>query len=159
MTATIDRRRCRTVSFAVPGVPQPAGSKRGYVNRKTGAVIITDANRKAKGWQAQVADASAAAIDGELLTGPLSLTVTFWLPRPAGHYGTGRNAGTVKQTAPFWHHVRPDLTKLVRGLEDALTGLVWRDDAQVVHQQLTKRYGPTALTTVEVVELGQSEAV
>ena len=31
------------ISFWVPGIPKPAGSKRGFVNRKTGGVIITDA--------------------------------------------------------------------------------------------------------------------
>jgi Holliday junction resolvase RusA-like endonuclease len=28
----------------------------------------------------------------------------------------------------------------VRGVEDALTGVVWRDDAQIVHQVASKFY-------------------
>jgi Holliday junction resolvase RusA-like endonuclease len=36
--------------------------------------------------------------------------------------------------------VMPDATKLLRGLEDALTGVVWHDDAQIVSQHVEKRY-------------------
>jgi len=35
---------------------------------------------------------------------------------------------------------RPDLTKLIRSVEDALTGILWRDDAQVISQVALKRY-------------------
>lgn len=32
----------------------------------------------------------------------------------------------------------PDVLKLARGVEDALTGIVWRDDAQIVNESLSK---------------------
>ncbi len=37
--------------------------------------------------------------------------------------------------------MKPDATKLVRALEDALTRIVWKDDAQVVTQVVHKRFG------------------
>jgi Holliday junction resolvase RusA-like endonuclease len=36
---------------------------------------------------------------------------------------------------------RPDVLKLARAAEDALTGIVWRDDSQIVHETLAKVYG------------------
>ena len=45
------------------------------------------------------------------------------------------------------------MTKLVRAVEDALTGLVWRDDAQVVVQTVRKRYGHPERAEVLVQEI------
>jgi Holliday junction resolvase RusA-like endonuclease len=36
--------------------------------------------------------------------------------------------------------VAPDTTKLVRSTEDALKGICWRDDSQVVYQVASKEY-------------------
>jgi predicted short-subunit dehydrogenase-like oxidoreductase (DUF2520 family) len=44
--------------------------------------------------------------------------------------------------------------KLARGVEDALTGIVWRDDAQIVVEHLEKRYGSPARCEVRVKYLG-----
>jgi Holliday junction resolvase RusA-like endonuclease len=73
--------------------------------------------------------------------GPVGLAVVFHLRRPKGHFGTGRNADRVKASSPAWPCVKPDCTKLLRGVEDAMTGIVWRDDAQVVEQMVSKVYG------------------
>lgn len=136
------------LTFTVHGVAQPAGSKRGF--HRGGRVIITDANAKSRPWKAQVTDAGAAAMGGAaLLDGPLSLELVFYIPRPKGHYGTGRNAGTVRASAPAFPAVKPDVLKLARAVEDALTGIAYRDDAQIVQERLVKRYGEPA--RVEVV--------
>jgi len=146
------------VSFVVIGRPQPAGSKRAFpVVRKTGiGVAVTDDNPKARSWKGDVAAQAAAAMrmrGGELLAGPLGLAVTFTLARPKGHFGTGRNAGTIRESAPFYPTVKPDCTKLLRAVEDACTGVVWRDDAQVVEQSVTKRYGEPESAAVVVWKL------
>ena len=75
------------------------------------------------------------------MDGPLRLTLTFFRTRPLGHYGTGRNAAQLKDRAPDKPTVRPDTVKLTRAVEDALTGVVWRDDSQVTTHLLKKRYG------------------
>ena len=45
------------------------------------------------------------------------------------------------------------MLKLARAVEDALTGIVWRDDAQIVDEQLSKVYGEPARVEVDVAEL------
>ena len=62
------------------------------------------------------------------------------MPRLKGHYGTGKNAGTLKPSAPLFHTSKPDLDKLVRCIKDALTGIAWKDDAQVSLVCATKVY-------------------
>lgn len=128
------------ITFTVHGTPQPAGSKRGFYNKKTGRVLITDDAKHSRPWKALVTDAATQTYDGNLLEGPLSLELKFWMTRPKSHYGTGRNAARIKTSAPVFPAVKPDLLKLARAIEDALTGVVYRDDAQIVIETLQKAY-------------------
>jgi Holliday junction resolvase RusA-like endonuclease len=151
-----------SVKFTVYGVAQPAGSKRGFYNAKAGRVIVTDANAKSRPWKALVSDAAVQAMtigdpNGQSrvlemaapLDGPLLLELTFWMPRPKGHYGKKG----VRPSAPRFPTVKPDVLKLARGVEDALSGIVYRDDAQVVTEVLQKAYGEPARVEVRVVPI------
>lgn len=72
---------------------------------------------------------------------PVSITATFRFPRPANHYGTGRNLGCLKPTAPNWKTTKPDLDKCLRAAGDALeqAGLI-SGDQQIVGINAHKRY-------------------
>jgi Holliday junction resolvase RusA-like endonuclease len=66
---------------------------------------------------------------------PVQLGLEFYVTRPkTTHYGSGRNARTLNAAglASRFPTGRPDLSNLVKLAEDALTGLVWQDDDQVV---------------------------
>jgi Holliday junction resolvase RusA-like endonuclease len=138
--------------FFVPGVPQPGGSKRAFV--VAGRAVVTEDCKKSKPWRAVVALCAEAHYQGPPLDGPLSLEITFTFPRPAGHYGTGKRAAVVRASAPKYPTVKPDTTKLIRSLEDALKGVVWRDDSQVVEQTARKIYGdrPGALVCIRRID-------
>lgn len=137
------------LSFEVFGLPKPAGSKRAFV--RGGRAIVTDDCAGGRDWKQQVAAAARSELGEPLLDGPLELRVVFWLPRPKGHYGTGRNAEQVKASAPDHPAVKPDVLKLARAVEDALTGVLWRDDAQIVSERLHKRYTTGSARTVVTV--------
>lgn len=134
------------VSFIVHGIAQPAGSK--TVGRtKDGRSFVRDSAKKGKPWRLQVAQVAGDAMNGTgLLDGPLELSVIFTVPRPNGHYG----ARGLLPSAPEYPTTRPDVTKLLRAVEDACTGIVWRDDAQVVAQHAYKEYGEPAGAQVRV---------
>lgn len=136
------------VSFVVYGVAQPAGSKKGFYIPKLNRVVITDDAKKSRPWKAQVSDAAAQAMQGmRLLEGPLVVELTIYLPRPKGHFGM---RGLLPR-APRYPAVKPDATKLLRCFEDALSGLVYRDDAQIVTQVVRKRYGEPARCEVTLM--------
>jgi Holliday junction resolvase RusA-like endonuclease len=104
-----------------------------------------DANKNLKPWKAAVQEAAREQLpqwwEGPL-EGPVYLALIFVRRRPKGHYGKGRNANILNAVGKRNQHptTAPDTTKLTRGLEDALTGIAWRDDAQVVTQVCCKRY-------------------
>lgn len=139
--------------FTVLGKAQTAGSKRAFPFRKKGGALgvrVSDDNPDNKSWQHAVRTAAREAYDGPLLDGPLFVGMTFYVPRPKGHFGSGRNAGVLKPTAPSFPVTRPDALKLARAVEDALTGTLWRDDSQIVDEALLKHYGEPARVAIYV---------
>lgn len=154
--------------ITVYGTPAPQGSKRGFVS-KNGRVSMVESSAKVKPWReavkyavwqhAQDTDADRLA---PMLTGPVEVGVTFYLPRPKGHYRTGRNAHLLKDGAPPFPAGKPDLDKLLRSTLDALSEAgVWRDDSQVVRLvRLEKVYGqPGARITVAPADLSEQVGV
>jgi len=134
------------VAFTVYGVSQPAGSKTAG-RSKSGKMFVRDSAKGSRQWKTQVAQAAGEAVNGGgLLDGALELSVIFTVPRPKSHYGVRG----LRPSAPQHPTTRPDVTKLLRAVEDACTGVVWRDDAQVVAQHAYKVYGEPARADVEV---------
>lgn len=139
------------IQFFVAGLPAPGGSKRfvGFApkkglaaliddGKKGRAILLDDAGQRNKDWKANVAWNGRKAMQGrDLETGPLEVTMTFFMPRPKAHFRTN---GTLKETAPRYPTTKPDTLKLTRSTEDALTGVVWHDDAQGVDLHLHKRF-------------------
>ena len=152
----------RHATFTVPGVPGTKGSTRSFRSAGTGKIVTISDNARLKCWTAAVRLAAAkawkAASNGATTSPtlrPVVLTTTYHLPRPKAHYGTGRNAGRLKDSAPTFPTTKPDLDKLDRAIGDSLTQLVYVDDAQVVDCNSRKRYADdtTPGVTVEVCEL------
>ena len=127
-------------TFTVDGTPAPQGSKRVGKNKATGLAVLIESSTAVKPWREAIADAWHAHGYAPV-TGPVRVGVTYYLPRPKGHYGTGRNAGRLRPSAPRWPAVKPDVDKLDRACLDALTkaGAI-DDDARVVALAALKRY-------------------
>ena len=130
------------VRFFVAGLAKPGGSKKGFYIEKIKRVVITDASgKKGREWRADVKATAYEAMQGRSPFArdvPLFLGILFVMPRPGSQL---RANGEVKDWALLWPVTKPDATKLIRSAEDAMTGIVWVDDAQVVLQLVGKRYG------------------
>jgi Holliday junction resolvase RusA-like endonuclease len=106
---------------------------------KQGSPIVSmhESSKAVSPWRKAVSAAARQAVksyDGPLrfpLDCPVAATMVFTFGRNKGDWGTGRNAGMLRASAPYRHIVYPDLSKLARATEDALTGIVWADDARV----------------------------
>lgn len=128
----------KAIRFHVDGKPATAGSKTGFV--KNGRVVMVPANKRQKPWMQCIAAAAREKYPDKPMICPISLCCTFLFLRPKNHYGSGRNANVVKNSAPKHHVTRPDVSKLVRCVEDALTGIIWKDDSQVMLIRGIKQY-------------------
>jgi Holliday junction resolvase RusA-like endonuclease len=137
------------IEFTIPGLPQPQGSK----TRSRYGGLYED-NPKLISWRN---DAIAAAVDakpegkGATFLGAVEVRARFVFPRLKGHYGTGRNARVLKDSAPYWHSTKPDEDKLERALGDALTmAQVVRDDCQIACWIAEKVYGDLPRVDVRI---------
>lgn len=127
----------------VPGDVIPQGSKKGYI--RNGKVNIVDANdKKLAPWRKAVTTETKYAMTvmgWTTLEGPVAVNIGFYLDRPANQYGTGRNAGVIKDSARPYPAVTPDIDKLARAILDALTDAgAYVDDSRVVDLTTWKRY-------------------
>lgn len=136
----------RSVDFYIVGTPAPQGSKKGFYNKKTGRVQMVESSKQVRPWRNDVMQALFTDDDHPQrrypkLEGPVMVQLDFYFHRPASHYGTGRNSGVLKKSAPRWPSVRPDLDKLARSTLDGLgqAGL-FEDDSRVVEMTLIKHY-------------------
>lgn len=127
--------------FFVPGTARTAGSKSAFKD-KFGKVHVTHAGKYSKAWMDSVKWWALKEYGQRtvLLTCPVRLTLRFFMARAQGHFRTGRHAGELKDSAPAYPTKKPDLDKLNRSISDALTGVVFRDDSQVVRLESTKVY-------------------
>jgi Holliday junction resolvase RusA-like endonuclease len=126
------------IQFFVHGLPVPQGSKK--VIRGN---VIEMADARLRSWRQDVASTAKQTMSeqgAEAGIEPVDVRLMFFLPRPQGHYGSGRNQNTVRPSAPPMPAVHPDLDKLIRSVLDALTGICFRDDKQVVSITAAKLY-------------------
>ena len=133
------------IEFTISGKPAPAGSYRPVPIRGGGSRII-DTNPRTKPWQAKVQDRAMDYMQENKLdkiAGGVVVVSEFYFLRPKYHYHTGRKkGGCLKSDAPhnYEHIVRPDVSKLARAIEDAMTGVVYVDDSQIVRHVATKHW-------------------
>lgn len=123
------------ISFTAYGIPAPKGSTKAFFRPGMRFPVVTEDNEYTRPWAAIVKDAALQAAGGpgsaiNFQSGfPVLLTVTFHMPRP--------------KSLPkkiLFHTKKPDLDKLTRAIKDALTGIVWVDDSQVVILKAEKHY-------------------
>ena len=146
------------ISFTVYGEPATAGSKTGFYNKKLNRVLMTPASKKTKPWMQEVSCTAKAEYQGPLLTGPIRYRMKFYFQRPSSHFGSGRNAGNLKSSAPKYHTKKPDAIKLARAVEDALTGIVWKDDSQCYDANPVKAYTDgKSRVEIEIEEITEND--
>lgn len=132
--------------FFADGVPAPGGSKTAFAlcdkqgkliiktndkGRERPVLMYSDDSVGNKKWREVVAWRAKSAMQHAGLHPfdcPLRLTVEFLMPRG-------------KTVTREQHTIAPDLSKLLRSTEDAMTGIVWVDDSRIVeHGPMKKRY-------------------
>jgi Holliday junction resolvase RusA-like endonuclease len=143
------------IEFVVYGKPEPAGSKKAVPMGQRWGVV--DDNKKADAWKKTVGKVALVEMNGrQPLEGPLRVSFTFLIARPASHLlSDGVSLSATGRARPV-HTFRPDVLKLARAVEDGMTGVVYVDDSQIIEEILQKRWAQAgerqgAYVSVEVL--------
>jgi crossover junction endodeoxyribonuclease RusA len=112
----------------VDGAPVPQGSMRAFVVK--GRAVIAGPQAKLRTWRELIGNEARRAGLGYYAELAVVVYGDFVLPRP-------KRLGKTKREP---HTQKPDVDKLARALLDALTGVVVRDDSQVVALHVSKRF-------------------
>ena len=175
--AHIVRDGDREVVIEVWGMkPVPKGSTTSGVVRKKGGEIVMrtnaqgkqvplvttrDAAKGGKPWAVAVHKAAQEAYEhidfdpferfGKRKT-RVQILATFFFTRPNHHYGTGKNAGVLKDSAPAVpvDSDTADMDKLLRGVMDPLHGIAYLNDRQVADGLPAVRFGNRAGVIIRV---------
>jgi len=117
------------VVITIPGVPIPEPRKRVAVRAIRGKMIAQVYTPKtAKVVPFKMIAASCAKVTMKRMSpleGPLKMTVVFVMPRVL------TEVWKTKPMPRLPHAKKPDIDNLQKSLFDALTGIVWYDDAQI----------------------------
>lgn len=139
------------IAFRVYGIPQTKGSAKGFVGRskKTGKLraFITNDNTKNKGWAETVSGEAQLARRVHHLAAPFAgairLELEFYVKKPKSYPKT-KELPAIK---------KPDLDKMIRSVKDALTGIFYLDDSQVVEESASKHYGDSPGALIRIREV------
>jgi Holliday junction resolvase RusA-like endonuclease len=131
------------LSFTVPGPPAPWHVFTRWDKSPSKARL--------KAYQEHIRLVAREAMGGEEpYSGPVHLVMSFYREIPAS-----APKGAAKRAAWMQRHIltSPDRTNYAKGAEDALNGIVFLDDAQVVSGMEQKLYGESPRTEFTVTFL------
>lgn len=124
-----------TVYFVVYG--NPVGKGRPRATSQGGFVrMYTDA--KTLGFESAVADEARIAMrEWQAFDTPMQLQLSAYYPIPKSWSKKKRQMAMDGEIHP---QVKPDLDNVMKAVLDAMNGVVYVDDSQVINMVATKRY-------------------
>lgn len=125
--------------FIIEGNPRGQGRPKATRRGKHAGVYESSEDRQNK---ATIASIVVAQRPHFIPAGiPIHITLSCYFARPQAHYNT---KGQVKERyAAASPLVKPDLSNILKAVEDALNGIVWYDDVQIVRETIEKQYAET----------------
>ena len=132
--------------------PQPQGSTKAFIPKGWNRPVITTDNSKLKPYRQEVAQCARIAMGNTPMIPrsiPVSVTCDFYFAKPPSI--------PKRRTFPT---VKPDGDKLLRATWDAMTGIVYEDDSQIVRWEGRKHYGlPERVEIVVAIVYRRAEFV
>lgn len=130
--------------FTVLGKPQPQGSMKAFM--VAGKPRLTSDNARMKPYRQEVGQTALAA---RAEAGCNTVWAGRHVPVLAnyGFYFAKPKSANKARIAPA---VKPDIDKLIRSTTDAMTGILYADDGQIVSIVATKNYGLPERTEISL---------
>lgn len=135
------------IKFTVPGSPVPKGRARAFV--RNGKIAHYTPEETARYEDIVRAEANkmmwACVADG-----PVSVKIKLFIKIPASFNKKKKDEarnGEIRPTS------RPDIDNYIKAICDAMNGIVYNDDSQVVKMTAEKYYSELPRAEVEVIQL------
>lgn len=132
------------IEFTVLGKAEPQGSTKAFMIK--GRPRITSANPNMKPYRQEVGQTALATRAALGFHGvwagrhvPVSVRYEYYFAKP--------KSAKKSRSSPA---VKPDIDKLIRSTTDALTGILYADDGQIIEVTALKYYGLPERTEIKV---------
>jgi Holliday junction resolvase RusA-like endonuclease len=136
------------VVFTVEGIPQGKGRPR---FRRAGNFVQTYTDAKTKSYEATIKDAAVKAMGlSRPLQSPVSVSLVIYLEIPKSWSKKKQSLAITNEILPI---KKPDIDNVLKAFCDAMNGVVYVDDSQIVKMKATKCFGITPSVSVCVQEV------
>lgn len=139
------------ICFIVPGKPIGKGRARSfmYKSKRTGKLAIGHHTpEQTRTWEGIAKSLAIDAMNGRIpLDGPVELKLDILFDIPSGWPEWKKE---LARGGCLYPTVKPDKDNIEKAVKDALNGVVWKDDCQVVFGSQMKRYGVAAGVLIQV---------
>lgn len=124
-----------TRQFFVPGQPQGKGRAKVSTRGGFGRAYTPE---KTESYETRIISQYVAAYkDAELLCGEVNMQITAWFPIVKGTSKKQEQRMLRQEVNPT---KKPDADNIAKVICDALNGVAYRDDTQIINLSITKRY-------------------
>jgi Holliday junction resolvase RusA-like endonuclease len=137
------------VTITLAGPPQGKGRARAYAR---GPYVRLVTPEKTRSYEGMIRTAAMDALgDRPPIDAPVAFALTAVFPVPASWPERKRKQALNGEIQPG---KKPDLDNIAKAWNDALNGVVYRDDSLICTMTLAKRYGLAPLVSVIVKPMG-----
>jgi Holliday junction resolvase RusA-like endonuclease len=135
------------IKIIIPEAPVPKGR---HQRTFRGGRIWEFTPKKTREYEYLVSQIALLHKPKKLLTGALSVIFCFFRPIPKSFSKKDREWALSGRLRP---KTKPDLTNYTKAVEDALNGIIWKDDSQIVDGGLHKFYSDNPRTEMLIKEI------
>ena len=140
------------MKIIIPGSPIAKKRHRTFIKKKNDGKSFVGAYNSQRSEESKFISFLMTQMPNNFMPTEDPVYIQFWfgVPRPKSHYGTGKNAGIIKQSAPKYPAKKPDFDNYEKFIADCFNCVVYRDDSQIVSWRGDKRYTENPRTEIEV---------
>lgn len=119
---------------------------------RRGRSVVAYEKKEMKAWRAECSKLISEAFETEkLIEGPLKIDATFYIKPPKYIFSKKKNKKKLEAEEIFCSK-KPDIDNYLKALLDSMTGIIFKDDGQVVECRARKLYSLNQRIEFEIKE-------